>query len=168
MLCHKCGKEIADDSMFCGYCMAPTGIGAPAPLGKPPITIELDKTTYNVGEQFIVVVRFLKDGVPTEPSEKKIIINRPDGSVSDWTPDFIRMDTGVYGAKTTVQQPAGVRVLNVSATVDGFGVSASKQYNVESKQSFYKRNTILYWGLALLVIVMILILYVYFTFFPLL
>jgi len=133
MFCHKCGKEIETNWAFCKYCGTPASAEAPAPSGKPQIVIELNKETYNVEEPFIATVKFLKDSIPIEPSEKKITLKRPDGSVVDFTSSLSKIDVGVYGINTISAQPAGFRVLNVSATINGSVASASKQYSVRTR-----------------------------------
>lgn len=130
MFCQKCGKEIEEDSVFCQYCGASIGTGAPASSGKPQIVIELNKEKINIGQPFIATVKFLKDGAPIEPSEKKITLKKHDGSVVDFTQSFLKIDAGVYRVNTTTQRPMGLRVLDVFATIDGTNVSGSKQYNV--------------------------------------
>lgn len=99
-------------------------------------TIELKKEEgIRIGESFIIIVKFLKDGVPVEPSEKKITIEMPDGSIEDQTSRFskIRLKIGVYRKKSTGTKPMGPRLLNVSATIDGSNVSFCEEYNVVKK-----------------------------------
>ena len=43
MFCSRCGKEIADGSVFCNYCGAKQSVPAPAPGNKNGIITLEDK-----------------------------------------------------------------------------------------------------------------------------
>ena len=46
MFCSRCGKEIADGSVFCNYCGAKQSAPAPAPENKNGISFASSKNKY--------------------------------------------------------------------------------------------------------------------------
>ena len=121
------------------------------------IVVELNKN-LSIGDPFTATVKFLKDGVPIEPTEKKITLRKPDGSFVDFTPSFSKINTGAYRINTTAQPPIGLRILDVHATINGSKSSICKKYRVNPILKCLKCATTLKplkaWGWAVVFLLM--------------